>query len=49
MMSAKFDLEDFLSQVRQIKKIGPLNEVMAMSPDLASSARSLTPEMTDKQ
>jgi signal recognition particle subunit SRP54 len=49
MMSAKFDLEDFLSQIRQIKKMGPLNEVMAMIPGLGKLSKELTPDMTDKQ
>jgi signal recognition particle subunit SRP54 len=49
LMSAKFDLEDFLSQIRQIKKMGPLNEVMAMIPGFGKLSKELTPDMTDKQ
>ncbi len=49
LMSAKFDLDDFLGQIRQIKKMGPLNEVMAMIPGLNKLSKELTPDMTDKQ
>jgi signal recognition particle subunit SRP54 len=49
MMSARFDLDDFLNQIRQIKKMGPLNEVMAMIPGLGKLSKELTPDMTDKQ
>ncbi|MCL4507130.1 MAG: signal recognition particle protein [Chloroflexi bacterium] len=49
MMSSKFDLADFLSQIRQIKKMGPLNEVMAMIPGFGKLSKELTPDMTDKQ
>lgn len=32
MRTQKFDLEDFLDQLAQIKKMGPLNKVLAMIP-----------------
>ena len=49
MMSAKFDLEDFLGQIRQIKKMGPLNEIMAMIPGLNKLSKEISPDMSDKQ
>lgn len=49
MLSAKFDLEDFLAQIRQIKKMGPLNELFAMIPGFKQISRELTPEMTERQ
>lgn len=49
LMSAKFDLDDFLGQIQQIKKMGPLNEVMAMIPGLNKLSKDMTPDMTDKQ
>jgi signal recognition particle subunit SRP54 len=49
LMSAKFDLEDFLDQIRQIKKMGPLNDVLAMIPGFGKFSKDLTPDMTDKQ
>ena len=32
MQSGKFDLEDFLSQLKQIKKLGPLENILKMLP-----------------
>ena len=49
LMSAKFDLEDFLNQIHQIKKMGPLNELMAMIPGFGKVSKELTPDMTEKQ
>jgi signal recognition particle subunit SRP54 len=49
MLTSKFDLEDFLSQIRQIKKMGPLNDVLAMLPGFGKLSKELTPDMTDKQ
>jgi len=49
MLSARFDLEDFLGQIKQIKKMGPLNDLLAMIPGFKQISRELTPEMTDRQ
>ncbi len=49
LMSAKFDLDDFLKQIRQVKKMGPLNELIAMIPGFTKLSKELTPEMTDQQ
>ena len=32
MQSGKFDLEDFLGQLKQIKKLGPLENILKMMP-----------------
>jgi len=32
MQSGKFDLEDFLSQLKQVKKLGPLENILKMLP-----------------
>ena len=34
MLENDFSLEDFLAQLRQVEKLGPMNEVMAMLPNL---------------
>ncbi|MCB1122071.1 MAG: signal recognition particle protein [Verrucomicrobiae bacterium] len=34
MRRAEFDLNDFLSQIRQVKKLGPLEKVMGMLPGM---------------
>jgi len=35
MRRAEFDLNDFLSQIRQVKKMGPLDKVMGMMPGMS--------------
>ncbi|MDW8406990.1 MAG: signal recognition particle protein [Anaerolineae bacterium] len=49
MLGARFDLEDFLAQIKQIKKMGPLNELLAMIPGFKQISKELTPEMTERQ
>ena len=34
MRKAEFDLNDFLTQIRQVKKMGPLDKVMGMMPGM---------------
>ena len=38
MRKAEFTLEDFLEQIRQMKKLGPLEEVMKMLPGMPKAA-----------
>ncbi|PJF47765.1 MAG: signal recognition particle protein [Chloroflexi bacterium] len=49
MLSASFDLEDFLSQMRQIKRMGPLNDLLALVPGMKDLTRQISPEMTERQ
>ncbi len=35
MRRAEFDLNDFLSQIKQVKKMGPLDKVMGMMPGMS--------------
>ncbi|WP_169239467.1 signal recognition particle protein [Candidatus Roseilinea sp. NK_OTU-006] len=49
MLSASFDLEDFLSQMRQIKRMGPLNDLLALIPGMKDLTRQISPEMTERQ
>jgi signal recognition particle subunit SRP54 len=49
MMSARFDLEDFLTQMRQIKKMGPLGDLMAMIPGMKDAMKGVAPELPEKQ
>ncbi len=37
---ASFDLEDFLSQLRQMKKLGPLQNVLKMVPGMSSKMKN---------
>ncbi len=45
LAKATFDLEDFRDQLRQVKKMGPLSQVLEMIPGMGKMAR--TPEMDD--
>jgi signal recognition particle subunit SRP54 len=49
MRTASFDLEDFLNQMQQIKKMGPISQLIEMIPGLNNMSRQVSPEMTDRQ
>lgn len=49
LREASFDLEDFLKQMRQIKKMGPLTGLLEMIPGVGRVAKDLDPQATDKQ
>jgi signal recognition particle subunit SRP54 len=49
MMEGKFDLEDFLEQLQQIKKLGPLNKVLEMIPGMGQIAGSIPQDQMEKQ
>ncbi len=49
MRTATFNLEDFLEQLQQIKKMGPLSQLVEMIPGLSSLARRLPEGMDEKQ
>lgn len=45
--TATFDLEDFLEQLQQMKKIGPLGQIMDMIPGFSSVSHRLPAEIDD--
>ncbi len=45
----QFTLEDFLQQLQQIKKMGPLSQLLEMIPGFSQYGAQLTPEVTDEQ
>jgi len=47
MRRATFDLEDFLGQLQEMKKMGPLDQIVDMIPGLSSLARKM-PEAIDE-
>lgn len=49
MMTARFDLEDFLNQIQQIKKMGPLNDLLGMIPGMKDLTKQMPADMTEKQ
>jgi signal recognition particle subunit SRP54 len=50
MMGGQFTLEDFAEQLRQVKKMGPLAQILEMLPGgLGQAARSIDPKDAEKQ
>ncbi len=49
LRTASFTLEDFLDQLQQVKKMGPISQVLDMIPGLSSIAGEIPQETTDKQ
>ena len=39
LRTATFDLEDFLNQLQQVKKLGPLEQVLGMIPGIGQAMR----------
>ncbi len=44
-----FDLDDFLKQMRQVRKMGPLSSILGMLPGMGKMAKEIDQEATDKQ
>ena len=44
---ATFNLEDFLEQLHQVNRMGPLSQVMEMIPGFSSLSRRMSPEELD--
>lgn len=49
LLDAKFDFEDFLAQLQQIKKMGPISQLLGMMPGMGELAKQVSPDATDKQ
>lgn len=50
MMKGEFSLEDWLEQMKQMKKMGPLAQIMEMLPgQMGQSARGIDPALVEKQ
>jgi signal recognition particle subunit SRP54 len=49
MRTATFDLEDFLQQMRQVRKMGPLTQIVEMIPGMRNAMRQMggMPDMND--
>jgi len=49
MMKGSFSLEDWLDQMKQMKKMGPLSQIMEMLPgQMGQAARGLDPSVVEK-
>jgi signal recognition particle subunit SRP54 len=49
LVKGEFNLEDFLKQLQQVKKMGPLGQLLDMIPGMGKMTQDLAPEVTDKQ
>lgn len=49
LLDAKFDFEDFLAQLQQIKKMGPISQLLGMMPGMGEIAKQVPADQTDKQ
>ncbi len=49
LLKATFNFEDFLEQLQQIKKLGPLSQLLGMVPGLSQVTKDLPSDVTDKQ
>jgi signal recognition particle subunit SRP54 len=50
MLSGRFSLEDFADQLKQIKKLGPFQQILDMLPGgLGQAARNIDPKDAEKQ
>ena len=49
LMKGEFDLEDFQQQMQQVRKIGPLSQLMDMIPGFNKLSKEMAPDVTDQQ
>ncbi len=49
LIKGEFDLEDFLKQLQQVKKMGPLTQILDMIPGMGRVTKDMAPDVTDKQ
>ena len=47
MQEGKFDLEDFLSMLKQVKKLGPLEKIIKMIPGMPKEAKDIKVDPKD--
>lgn len=49
LMEGKFNLEDFLKQLQQVKKMGPITKLLEMVPGMNQLAKEIEPGVAEKQ
>jgi signal recognition particle subunit SRP54 len=49
LLEGKFDLEDFMHQLQQIKKMGSISSLMELIPGFREVSKEVSPEMTDRE
>jgi signal recognition particle subunit SRP54 len=48
LMSGEFNLDDFLNQMQQIKKLGPLGQILDMLPGMSQMSKEVDLSNADK-
>ncbi len=49
MLDGSFNLEDFLNQLQQMKKLGPLSQLLEMIPGMSQYSDQISDKVTDKE
>ena len=49
LVKGEFDLEDFLTQLREIRKMGPLGQLLEMIPGFSRLGDEIAPDLTEQQ
>jgi len=49
LAKGELNLDDFLKQMQQLKKMGPLTQILDMIPGMNKLSQDLQPDVTDKQ
>ncbi len=49
LVKGEFNLEDFLKQLQQLKKMGPLTQLLEMIPGMSRMTKDMAPDVTDQQ
>lgn len=49
LLEGTFTLEDFLEQLRELRKLGPITQILEMIPGMAPLARQLPVDLTERQ
>jgi signal recognition particle subunit SRP54 len=49
LVKGEFNLEDFQNQLQQIKKMGPIGQLLDMIPGMGRVTKDIAPDVTDKQ
>lgn len=49
LRTATFDLDDFRKQLREVRKMGPISQLLEMMPGFAQASRDIPADLTEKQ
>jgi signal recognition particle subunit SRP54 len=49
LMQGEFTLEDFLTQFQELRKMGPISQLLDMIPGMSGMTKQLAPETTDAE